>query len=284
VYFDDIKYYPSGALMNVTYYDPKWRVPILTVDPKENYNNLTELDTYGRPMNTYKLNKNLSSNDPDARKLIKKINYHLIGQDLRIVTPNGEERFFPGQHITIAWTNSAQIGNNGVDLSYYNGTTATWSTITTKCKDMEYPWIVPTIEAIGCIIKVQNHDDTNEKSQSMGTFTISDYLKVNTPVQTDAWWTSNRNADPWNIPHSIQWNITGGTDANIHIDYFDGKAWRIIAASTPNDGSYSWNAAENPGPGSTRIRITGADNEIVRESADFLFYSNHGYIRRLLKF
>jgi hypothetical protein len=75
VYFDDLKFYPANAKMNVTYYDPLWQQPTMSVDANENPSNLVEYDNFGRQSLTYKIDKN--TND---LTVINAKKYYLMGE------------------------------------------------------------------------------------------------------------------------------------------------------------------------------------------------------------
>lgn len=286
VYFDDVKYYPAAAMMTTTYYDPKWLTPILSVDANENSSPLLVLDNYGRPACTYKINKNLSSSDVTGQTLLSKIEYHHIGQDLRLLTPNGGEDLIPGQQYSIAWSGPSTIGTGigaGVDLLYYNGTT--WNRITdalTLQNQNSFLWNVPT-NATGCKIKIWEHGNTANFDESDAVFNIRDYLSITQPAGGEVFWTNKRFSTALSTPYSIRWSTAGGSDSNVRIDYFDGTAWRIIVSNTPNDGSYDWTEIGAGGAvKNASIRISDASTGTFgRRSNLFTIYSNHGYLRRL---
>ncbi len=77
VYFDDIKYYPSDAMMNVTYYDPKWDKPILSVDANENPSDLIEYDNLGRESKVWFIDKTADAASGTYKKVyLNKSNYY----------------------------------------------------------------------------------------------------------------------------------------------------------------------------------------------------------------
>lgn len=281
VYFDDLKFYPSDALMATTYYDTKWRTPVLTIDANENTSDLLKLDESGRPNMLYKTDKQLSSNDQSGYILKKQIEYHLDEQ-LRLLSPVGGEVLVPGTKCSIKWIKTIPVGSSGVDILFYNG--STWSTIATVTDENQnaYLWTVPSIEATGCLIKVVNNSNASDYSQCVTPFSITNYLTITTPAEGDVYWSSKRVAPPWNSPHNVQWVTSGGTDVNVRIDFYDGIAWRPITSSTPNDGSFDWVLNGSVRSDWCRIRIGGVNGtRFSRESKPFSVKSNHGFLRRL---
>jgi hypothetical protein len=176
-YVDDIRFYPKTSLVSSTYFDEKWRAPIVSVDANNHLGPYTEYDTYGRPSKTYKLDKTKSNDAAGAKVLRMKKEYHLLGENMRLVSPNGGEQLVAGQQYCIAWSGPATIGNNGVDIYFNNGASWIKQTAAPLVNQNTYIWTVPRISATGCRIKVQSVDDSSVKDESDGTFNIhSRYL------------------------------------------------------------------------------------------------------------
>ncbi|HEX2958657.1 MAG TPA: hypothetical protein VHO70_17615, partial [Chitinispirillaceae bacterium] len=76
-YIDDVRFYPAGALVVSTFYDQKWREPILTIDENNNPGHLVVFDQFGRKIKRYKVDKN----NPDNNKLLTSNEYFMMGQN-----------------------------------------------------------------------------------------------------------------------------------------------------------------------------------------------------------
>jgi len=75
-YVDDVRFYPADALVNSTYYDGKWRQPILTVDANDNPSKKIVYDNIGRPIEWRKIDKT----NPASTILVQSKSYHLMGE------------------------------------------------------------------------------------------------------------------------------------------------------------------------------------------------------------
>jgi hypothetical protein len=280
VYFDDIKYYPSDAFMTTTYYDSKWPMKVFAVDNDENPSSLLTLDSHGRPEYEYKVDKSKSQNDISGLTLLSKREYHLSGDDLKLLTPNGGEKLYSGQKLLITWSGPYTVGKNGVDLFYYNG--VSWVPIigaTQLINTNSYIWDIPTSVQGNCKIKVVENGNTANYDET-DSFIISDYLRITSPLLNEVWWAGSRT---WAPKYEIKWN-SSGTASNVSIEYYDGAKWKIITSSTPNTGTYEWNPVGfKQSVGLTRLKISevGAENSI-RISEPFWLYTRNQTFKRLL--
>ena len=75
IWIDDIRFAPKNAMVTSTYYDAKWRQPILSVDANNNPSQQVVYDNWGRPTEWYKINPNTL-----ARTIRQKKEYHLMGE------------------------------------------------------------------------------------------------------------------------------------------------------------------------------------------------------------
>jgi hypothetical protein len=74
-YVDDVRFYPADALPTTTFYDSKWRQPIMSVDANDNPSHKAVYDDFGRPIEERKIDKY----NPSSTTLIKSMKYHLMG-------------------------------------------------------------------------------------------------------------------------------------------------------------------------------------------------------------
>jgi hypothetical protein len=71
---DDIRFYPADAIVTTTFYDSKWRQPIMSVDANGNPGYKTVYDDFGRPIEQ----RNIDKYNPSNTKLISSKKYHLM--------------------------------------------------------------------------------------------------------------------------------------------------------------------------------------------------------------
>lgn len=89
-YVDDVRFYPADALVTSTFYDMKWRKPMLSVDANGNPGHLVEHDGFGRPVGRYKVDKTKSTADVGFKTLVRQEDYHTMGE---CSTPHYTEDF-----------------------------------------------------------------------------------------------------------------------------------------------------------------------------------------------
>ena len=96
-YADDIRFAPKNAMVTSTYYDAKWRQPILSVDANNNPSQQITYDTWGRPIEWRKIDKS----NPAVTQLVSKKEYHLMSQKPYLFT--NMKFIMNSSSITISW-------------------------------------------------------------------------------------------------------------------------------------------------------------------------------------
>jgi hypothetical protein len=76
-YIDDIRFYPSDALVTTTYYSSRWQSPILTINTNGKPGKRIEYDSFGRPQAWHKINA--ATGQISSTVQLKQ--YHLAGED-----------------------------------------------------------------------------------------------------------------------------------------------------------------------------------------------------------
>jgi hypothetical protein len=166
-----------------------------------------------------------------------------IGTDtLNLTFPNGGESLPGGVSHTITWTSSGTISSIKIEYSTNNGTS--WTTITdSTANDGSHSWEAPNIESTECLVRISDALDGDPVDQSAGVFSIvmagTETLTLLAPNGGETFGIG--------ILHYITWKSSGRID-NVQIEYsFDnGNNWTIVAASTANDGSYTWSVPDTP--------------------------------------
>lgn len=72
--------------------------------------------------------------------------------DLKVVTPNGGEVYYPGQQVDLEWDGVVSTQQVLLEFSSDNGTN--WNTITEEARDKKYNWSVPDIDSKEMLLRV----------------------------------------------------------------------------------------------------------------------------------
>jgi hypothetical protein len=172
-YLDDIRFYPKGSQVVTTFYDQKWRKPIVTVGVDGKPSQRVEYDELGRPAKWYKY----KTGDHDVLQLAKKQEYHLVGEldideHIRVLLPNGDEAYSSGNDMNIQFLSDQ---NQNVTISILRG--GNWSVL---------PLTVSAIPGVNTVnlsnllnlngtnlrIKIESVTNSSFADVSDGTFTI----------------------------------------------------------------------------------------------------------------
>ncbi len=78
--------------------------------------------------------------------------YRHNASQLKLTSPNGGERFTPGEIAEITWT--GVLPEEPVRLEYSIDEGATWTTITTNATGLRQPWLVPPRYSERCLMRV----------------------------------------------------------------------------------------------------------------------------------
>lgn len=147
-YIDDIRFHPSDALLQTTYYHEKWRKPVVEVDANNNPGRRAEFDYAGRASKLWKPNRSKGSDDTDWGVLIEKKEYHIRsgmynGPALELIWPNGGEEIELGRTYAIEWMQDESVVDRAhIYLSSDNGNT--WHRINPD------NGLVPSSQGNGC--------------------------------------------------------------------------------------------------------------------------------------
>jgi hypothetical protein len=171
---------------------------------------------------------------------------------ITVTSPNGGENFGIGVPQDITWKSTGTIDNVCIEYSINNG--SSWTKIVgTTPNDWAYTWIVPNTPSSQCLVRISDAADGDPVDVSNSVFNITQ------PVPSITI-TSPQGGEFWQVgsTQNITWT-TYLTVGNVKIEYsFNNKStWTTIAASTANDGSYSWTIPNTPSS-SCFVRISEA--------------------------
>ena len=206
--------------------------------------------------------------DPFVRAV--SISDFIIGRVLKLIAPNGGEKWQRGTTQNVEWLTSIP-GNFRIEL-LKSGVLTT--TISTGTGVNPFPWTVPNTLPDGddYRIRLTNNSDNTATITSANDFTIGNYLILNTPT-TGA-----------NLLKGANFNITWQTNltGNLKIELLRGTTVSLVAASVPAaGGSFTWTIPiTQPDGDDYRIRLTsiGTTPEYTATSGNFNISGPFGQI------
>ena len=90
--------------------------------------------------------------------------------DIRLVVPNGGERFPVGSNTDIHWT--GVLPSDTVRLDYSTDAGRTWNLVADKATGLSYPWIVPNTPSETCLARVTVVDTTGSAGGEGGLMRV----------------------------------------------------------------------------------------------------------------
>jgi hypothetical protein len=200
----------------------------------------------------------------------------LWSQTITVTFPNGGEQWTAGSTQTIRWTINGTIsGTAPLRIRYtVNGTNYN-SIQTVPNTSTSLTWLVPNQPSTLCKIRVEHYNTARQPTDdSNGSFTIlandnpppigqPDSLILISPNGNERWQRGSQQQITWDKFGAIQ---------NIKLEYsLDfGSTWKLILASTANDGIHNWTVADTTWP-MTLIRVSDAIDGFPRDQSNSTF-------------
>jgi len=176
-----------------------------------------------------------------------------------VVSPNGGERWETGTSHEITW-NSIAGGNVKIEL--YAGASPFTTISASTANDGSFTWDISTSQSFRTDykVKITSTTDSAAYDYSDAVFAVAGYISVTSPNGGESW-------EP-GTSHNVTWSSNLG--GNVKIDlYKAGALQSTIAATTANDGSYSWSISPVITQGNDyRIRVTSLVDGAVYDSSD----------------
>ena len=189
------------------------------------------------------------------------VSFETLEPYITVTSPNGGESWVVGTGHTITWTSDGVEGNVKIEYSANNGDT--WTEIIAAAEnDGTHPWTVPDAVSDQCLIRVSETDGIPSDT-SDNVFTIlPPSIAVTSPNGGERW--------EVNSQQTITWTSTG-TVGNVKIEYStdNGGNWASIIASTENDGTHPWTAA-NKASNQCLVRVSETDGSPA-DTSDAVF-------------
>ena len=176
---------------------------------------------------------------------------NVIPNTITVTSPNGGDSWPAGSSQNITWTTTGTITDVKIEYSTDSGSNYT-TIITSTPNDGTYAWMVPNTPSATCLVKVSAASAPSISDTSNAPFSITAVPTVTV--------TSPNGGETWQAgtEHDITW--TSGGVGNLKIEYSvdGGSNYSMIAASTPDDTSYSWLVPNTPSL-SCLVRVSEED-------------------------
>ncbi len=182
---------------------------------------------------------------------------------VNVVSPNGGENWEVGSTNDITWT-SESIENVMIEYSLDNG--QNWVTITDSIPavDKSYSWTLPDSATSQALVKISDISNSSISDVSDAAFSIS--LKPSLVV------TAPNGGEVWEegTSHDIMWTSVNVDNIKIEYSVDGGTSWSTLEASTPSDGSYTWNVPSTP-TSQAMVRLSDVNDASVIDESDTVF-------------
>ncbi len=172
---------------------------------------------------------------------------------IKVVMPNGGEKLLMGSTQNVTWSSAGVSDQVKIELS--RDLAATWDVLANStANDGSFAWAVSGPATDGCLIRIADAangalSDVSDAPFSIGSIAIS----ILSPQGGEKWVHGSKKR--------IQWSVNGPLD-NVRLEYSlnNGASWLVIAARTPNTGTFTWTLPNNTLSDSSRVRISGFDD------------------------
>jgi hypothetical protein len=187
----------------------------------------------------------------------------IIPTSLSLMGPNGGETWYLHTNAFVTWIGGDQGDNIRVELSR-SGPGGPWETLTSSTpNDGSYTTSVTGPVSTTCRIRILSVADPSEGDTSAGNFAIAP-LEILVPNGGETWLTDST--------VSITW-VGGDPADNVAVELSRNGVigpWTSLAASTPNDGNFSWIVSGGTSP-NCRVRVRSLSDPVDADSSDANF-------------
>jgi hypothetical protein len=185
-----------------------------------------------------------------------------------VTAPNGGENWVRGTTATITWSS---FGVTNVDIELLRSGSPGLTIATGTPSDETHDFAVPAGQDLGSdyAVRITDSADPGVTDDSDAFFNVVDAvtgsITVTRPNGGEVFVRSTAELITWTSTGNI-----GGPDVRILIRR--GSNSRVIVASTPNDGSFSWTVPSNYGASSNyRIEVSSVATPSILDVSDGTF-------------
>jgi hypothetical protein len=187
---------------------------------------------------------------------------------IRVTVPNGGEAWEVGSQQLIRWLTGNKSGLNKIVYSTDKG--QSWKTIVFSTPDDgSFSWTIPNDLSGTCWVRVAEREGPGyDRSDKTFAIVPKPTIKVVSPNGGESWKVGTS--------HEIRWTTTG-TVGNVKITYSTdgGTNWKMITASTANDGSLTWVVPNAPSTKClVKVREAVGGTPLDRSDSTFTIVSN----------
>lgn len=184
---------------------------------------------------------------------------------LTVTSPSASSSWEVGTTQSIAWTKTGSLSAY-VQIELYKGAAKVLDIATTTENDGAYSWTLPTNLAAGTdyTVKVTTSDAAySDFSDAFAVTVTAPAITVTSPAAGASWGVGTT--------QSIAWTKAGALATTVKIELYKGGLKTLdIAASTENDGAFSWTLPTTLAAGSDYvIRVTTTDGAVYDDSGTF---------------
>ena len=181
--------------------------------------------------------------------------------ELRVVAPNGNEGFIPGNTTQIQWS-ATSFSYIDIEYSLDNGNN--WNLIASDVDASlgTYSWTIPNSYTDNGLIRISESTNSDNYDLSDNTFRIGS-IALTSPNGGEVYQTTTA----YNITYSFSNNIT---HVNIDVSLDGGTSWSSVASNITANGTYSWTPGNIPSSNAL-IRITDTDYPDISDESDATF-------------
>lgn len=200
--------------------------------------------------------KEASDNVPTATSQ----QFSIQTQEITILSPNGGESWAAGEYHNINWT-SKNIENIDIEYSLDQGNS--WKAIASVAGTTnQYNWKVPNEFSDFAFVRVKDALDGSPVDISDAVFGIKPQPTINLISPNGGEILTEGSKKP------ITWSSQYVQNVRIEFSANNGGSWQLLIASTPSDGSWTWDPVSNNISDLCAIKISDADrNDISDVSA-----------------
>ena len=184
---------------------------------------------------------------------------------LTVTSPSASSSWEVGTTQSITWSKTGSLSDY-VLIELYKGTAKVLDIATTTENDGAYSWTLPTTLAAGTdyTVKVTTSDTAySDFSDAFAVTVTAPAITVTSPAAGASWGVGTS--------QSIAWTKAGALADTVKIELYKGGLKTLdIAASTENDGAFSWTLPTTLAAGSDyTIRVTTSDGAVYDDSGAF---------------
>jgi len=181
---------------------------------------------------------------------------------IRVLSPNGGERWVVGRQQEIRW--ETENFNGFIRIEYSTDEGGSWKEVVAHTEnDGVYRWTIPNTPSSRCLVRISDASDGDPWDISDDYFSIVlPIIRVLSPNGGERWAVGSR--------YEIRWE-TENFDGSVEIDYSidGGGSWREIIGGISNGGSYEWEVPDTPSD-SCLVRVMDAvDGDPADVSDDY---------------